>query len=744
MPFKSEKQRKWMHANEPEMAKKWEKKKKNEAERDYKDEYKKFQSSTKSKKYRAELNKYNRQKGTYGNGDGKDASHKNGKIAGFEAQSKNRGRAEKSRLKKESPDFNPMIDKILDEVIDEYQLNEGPNQMTQIYKDLDKKFKNYDHTRIQHFGKVSKYLKTKFSKGSGLPDAIASFYNEYRGGEDMKKNIAKLTKYAKKMKGYAKESVNEAKLSDEELVKYALYIKKYKPGLWNQMKKNADMKQLIKKFKLEKKESVNEDEMNDIIKLLVKYGNKKSEAIKMAKKHYDYVSKKYKNAKPVKKAEIISSLSTNESVNEAFRPSDKKVLMVIGRDTINKLRKTSPDIDKPSKQLGQAINAIFRAMTREKSDANYKQYKRYFPKNYNEKLLNRLANAYFDQPFNVQNTFMRQVMDYTFKESVDEGRPKYGKLKLTKDKPKKITQRIWSAPKRIMSKRAWLRMPDMNKMRKNGVDYVATSIGPKKTQVYIPVIFESVNEAVSPRGWNMSKKYITFITREVKKLRKYHMQQNEEDFLEVANYIELQIKQMKKDLNESIKEADLGLTYKKGKTVKVKHKTSGKSIVIIDKPNVRKEYEKIGFFAEGSCGYGIDGKVGSQPAGPHLIKKKKKKVNEDVQDLKKVVKELENASKMHLAQSKRIQSHLDDMNVDEKVIKVSKKDDVPGNAMKMSGEEKIKKLVYSGSNGKGSYEIKGKPRDKGFFVRHFTMKTGFRKANLYYDGVNWMDKNKKF
>ena len=71
-------------------------------ERDYKAEYKKFQSSTKSKKYRAELNKYNRKKGTYGNGDGKDASHKGGKIVGFESQSKNRGRAEKSRLKQES------------------------------------------------------------------------------------------------------------------------------------------------------------------------------------------------------------------------------------------------------------------------------------------------------------------------------------------------------------------------------------------------------------------------------------------------------------------------------------------------------------------------------------------------------------------------------------------------------------------------------------------------------------------
>jgi len=70
------------------------------AKRDYKDEYKKFQSSKKSKKYRAELNKYNRQKGTYGNGDGKDASHKGGKIVGFESASKNRGRKEKSRLKK--------------------------------------------------------------------------------------------------------------------------------------------------------------------------------------------------------------------------------------------------------------------------------------------------------------------------------------------------------------------------------------------------------------------------------------------------------------------------------------------------------------------------------------------------------------------------------------------------------------------------------------------------------------------
>ena len=89
----------------------------------------------------------------------------------------------------------------------------------------------------------------------------------------------------------------------------------------------------------------------------------------------------------------------NEAVNEAFRPSDKKALMVIGRDTINKLRKTSPDIDKPSKQLGQAINAIFRAMTREKSDANYKQYKKY------NNLKDKMVTSYEEQRLKKLNNF---------------------------------------------------------------------------------------------------------------------------------------------------------------------------------------------------------------------------------------------------------------------------------------------------------------------------------------------------
>lgn len=67
--------------------------------RDFQREYRLYQSSAKRRKYRAELNKYNRDKGVYGNGDGKDASHKNGKIVGYESAHVNRGRAEKSRMR---------------------------------------------------------------------------------------------------------------------------------------------------------------------------------------------------------------------------------------------------------------------------------------------------------------------------------------------------------------------------------------------------------------------------------------------------------------------------------------------------------------------------------------------------------------------------------------------------------------------------------------------------------------------
>jgi len=68
------------------------------AHRDYKKEYRNEKKSRRKK--RVELNRYNRQKGTYGNGDGLDASHKGGKIVGFECECKNRGRKGEGGRKK--------------------------------------------------------------------------------------------------------------------------------------------------------------------------------------------------------------------------------------------------------------------------------------------------------------------------------------------------------------------------------------------------------------------------------------------------------------------------------------------------------------------------------------------------------------------------------------------------------------------------------------------------------------------
>lgn len=81
--------------------------------------------------------------------------------------------------------------------------------------------------------------------------------------------------------------------------------------------------------------------------------------------------------------------------------------------------------------------------------------------------------------------------------------------------------------------------------------------------------------------------------------------------------------------NESINESDLGLTYKKGKTVKVTHKKSGKELVIIDKPNVKKEYEKIGYFAEGQ--------VNELSMPPFSSQEAKLHINADIRDMSKLL-----------------------------------------------------------------------------------------------------------
>ena len=230
----------------------------NEAtKRDYKAEYKKYGSSTKAKKYRAELNKYNRQKGTYGNGDGKDASHKGGKIVGFESQSKNRGRAEKSRLKKE------MRESIQDRMKD---------IMVRLSKSL--------------------RLKSVVSMHTGT----GSF-------------------------SYFMDDEKEAKKLAQMLKKHLKRVR-----IINLDKSKGDTANFVVAADMFGLESVNESEQDKIKQFLMKKGDNEKDATEKLK-YYDMVSKMYKGANSTKKAEIMSSLWANESVNEGVSKSQAQEIM---------------------------------------------------------------------------------------------------------------------------------------------------------------------------------------------------------------------------------------------------------------------------------------------------------------------------------------------------------------------------------------------------------------------------------
>ena len=277
--------------------------------RDYKDEYKKFQSSPKAKKYRAELNKYNRQKGTYGNGDGKDASHKGGKIVGFEKESKNRGRAEKSRLKKENnmPDFNPIIDEVLDEVFGEYQMNENSKVLKS----------------IENLAKQNKYGNVTGTKMNGkTANLIMKIYNH-----------PKMKKYQKAMEKYTSDELVDMTLKMPKV----LGIKENVDEAAMELNKIKDAILMFQK-KIKKQGRVtnarDEDHLKNLIKVYKQMGGKgvkeSVNEVNMA-----HVYSKDLNTKKFKDLGLYLSNVLDLAPNKDFRLTTNKKLLAINIDKIN-------------------------------------------------------------------------------------------------------------------------------------------------------------------------------------------------------------------------------------------------------------------------------------------------------------------------------------------------------------------------------------------------------------------------
>ena len=303
MPFKSEKQRKWMHANEPEMAKKWEKKKKNEQKMSDKQQY----------DYLVYMRKY-------------------------------------------KPDIwrdlqgNKKVKKIMKKF---ESVNESGLAFAAVLRNLAKhahkkrmynKMKKKKHTKESDLPTTSKKEKTvrAVHKTSGKElvyvDTPSTRKKLKRMGfvikEGMTKYHIRLTKTPGWYGIWDKNGKQKAE-GDRKYITKFLKALKTRMGSF-QLKSLVDLAtdKKGKDISFDVAESVNErrqyksgsQEMNFIVQQLVKYGNTKSDAIKMTQKHYNNVLKRYKEpwfVHPIKKAEIISSLSANESINEAPGKSGK-------------------------------------------------------------------------------------------------------------------------------------------------------------------------------------------------------------------------------------------------------------------------------------------------------------------------------------------------------------------------------------------------------------------------------------
>ena len=292
-------------------------------ERDYKAEYKKFQSSTKSKKYRAELNKYNRKKGTYGNGDGKDASHKGGKIVGFEKESTNRGRAEKSRLKKESTlNENPAAMAAAQAMVKIKMKNPKTgkeNSAVSALKDKD----NPNHKKAKSiFSKLKdRFSKKKKEEPKKQTKSDADFYKRQYAGESVNEaenKIADIRKILKTKKGKRIDSIFMDVETAEKVIKHYKSLK----GSAKEKFARQKIQNIVKSIG----ESVNEAGTKSIDGI---------ELLTFLMKRFNYSKKKAIDV--MKKHKMDTSFLKNESVNEAKSKTMKTIGSIIGKKQAQKI-----------------------------------------------------------------------------------------------------------------------------------------------------------------------------------------------------------------------------------------------------------------------------------------------------------------------------------------------------------------------------------------------------------------------
>ena len=147
-------------------------------------------------------------------------------------------------------------------------------------------------------------------------------------------------------------------------------------------------------------ESIEEEEIPADVKKIAKELDK---AVKMHQSQ----------AKRLRKAGLAES---KESVDEAITGGDRKVLMVIGREIKDNILKKHPNVK--GQQLMKVISSVFMSMRFTPDNINYKNFKKYFPKKYNDKLLKRLGDKLHGENDSVRQTFFKQLVGESVNENI--------------------------------------------------------------------------------------------------------------------------------------------------------------------------------------------------------------------------------------------------------------------------------------------------------------------------------------
>jgi hypothetical protein len=136
------------------------------------------------------------------------------------------------------------------------------------------------------------------------------------------------------------------------------------------------------------------------------------------------VMNKGKNFKPG--MELEKSHDQMKKMNEAITGSNRKELLKIGKEIKDNLFRINPALKKVSddRLLIRGLANTFMFMRYTPDNANYKNYKKYFPKNFKSSSVQKLANILQNEPETVRKTFFKQVV----KESINEMSAKSKKI----------------------------------------------------------------------------------------------------------------------------------------------------------------------------------------------------------------------------------------------------------------------------------------------------------------------------